>query len=243
MVGVMGVGAKAVIAFTALCVSACSASADSFESGDRFLFFSGTDLWRNGGFLHGGLLWSPGGLDRQGFVLKSLISGGTYRYTSGSIGGATVRGREFVALLMPGWRFKWGTTEVDIYAGLDAENHRLSPDDPDSSLRGTDVGVRMAADYWTEPSQGTMLQLNGSLSTIDNSYSAHAAFGWRMFERFYLGPEIARFSSGDYSQNRVGLQLTSLRAGFFEWSAAVGWANDSDSRSGAYVRLGMFTRR
>ena len=42
MVGVMGVGGKAVIAFTALSVSACSASADSFESGDRFLFFSGT---------------------------------------------------------------------------------------------------------------------------------------------------------------------------------------------------------
>jgi hypothetical protein len=239
----MGVGAKAVIAFTALCVNACSACAGPLGPGDRFLFFSGSDLWRNGGFLHGGLLWSPDDLDNQGFVLKALISGGAYQYTSGSLGGATVRGREFLALLMPGWRFKRSTTEIDVYAGLDAEEHRLSPDDPGSSLRGTDVGVRVAADYWTEPASNTMAQFNGSLSSIDNSYSAHAAFGWRVFERFYLGPEIARFASGDYSQNRIGLQLTSLRLADCEWSAAVGWAGDSDSRSGAYVRLGMFTRR
>jgi hypothetical protein len=33
-----------------------------------FLFFGGTDLWRYGQFLYGGTLWSPGGLESDGFT-------------------------------------------------------------------------------------------------------------------------------------------------------------------------------
>ncbi len=33
-----------------------------------FLLFGGTDLWRYGQFLYGGALWSPAGLDRDGFT-------------------------------------------------------------------------------------------------------------------------------------------------------------------------------
>src|SRR5262245_15060677 len=48
------------------------------------LFFSGGDLWRNGAFAHGGLLWAPKGLDADGPVFKLLLNGGLYRYHSGS---------------------------------------------------------------------------------------------------------------------------------------------------------------
>src|SRR5438270_11372472 len=43
-------------------------------SSHRYLLFGGLDLWRNGGFLHGGVLWSPAGLG-QGFTLKLLFGG------------------------------------------------------------------------------------------------------------------------------------------------------------------------
>jgi hypothetical protein len=33
-----------------------------------FFLFAGTDLWRDGAFVHGGLLWSPAGLDADGFT-------------------------------------------------------------------------------------------------------------------------------------------------------------------------------
>jgi hypothetical protein len=33
-----------------------------------FLLFGGTDLWRYGQFLYGGTLWSPGGLNSDGFT-------------------------------------------------------------------------------------------------------------------------------------------------------------------------------
>ncbi len=72
-------------------------SAGPVEAGDdgaQFLLFSGADLWRDGRFMHGGLLWSPGGLDREGFTLQAVISGGHYRYQSGALNNATVTGTE-----------------------------------------------------------------------------------------------------------------------------------------------------
>jgi hypothetical protein len=49
-----------------------SATVDRAEAGGpddpSVLLFSGTDLWRYGAFLYGGVLWAPGGLDNNGFV-------------------------------------------------------------------------------------------------------------------------------------------------------------------------------
>jgi hypothetical protein len=56
--------------------------------------FSGADLWRDGRFMHGGLLWSPGGIDREGFTLEAMVSGGTYRYASGALNNALVIGAD-----------------------------------------------------------------------------------------------------------------------------------------------------
>src|SRR6185437_15049550 len=173
------VSAAASVAAAFVFVASC-ASAGPMEAADsaRFIFFSGLDLWREGNFAHGGLLWSPGGLDQQGFTLKALISGGSYRYYSGALG-TTVNGTETTAQFLPGWRFKSGTLELKVFAGLDLEEHHLSPDDPSSGLRGHDVGVRSAFDLWYEPMPGMMVTADGSLSSIVGTYSARGAFGWR----------------------------------------------------------------
>jgi Cellulose biosynthesis protein BcsS len=104
------------------------------SDGARYHLFAGGDIWRNGDFAYGGLLWSPGGLDREGFTLKAVMSGGLYRYDSGAPG-AQVTGREFVAQLLPGWRFKREQLEVKVFVGLDLQDHLLSPDDPSSGLQ------------------------------------------------------------------------------------------------------------
>ena len=221
----------------------CDAFAGPDGADARFLIFSGTDFWRNGGFLHGGVLWAPDGLDQDGFRFKGLLSGGFYQYQSGALGDVTVKGREALALLMPGWRFKHETTEVTLFAGLDLENHRLTPDDPSSTLRGNDIGLRLAANAWTEPTPGSMAAADGSISTIGKSYSLHGAIGWRLADLFYTGPELASFATGDYWQNRIGLHVTALHFADVDWSAAAGWARDSDRRAGPYVRIGVSARR
>ena len=127
-------------AFSVCCVGVSTGPARAGDDGAQFLLFSGTDLWRDGRFMHGGLLWSPGGLDREGFTFQLVASGGLYRYRSGALNNAWVIGAEEEAQLLPGWRFKRDRLELKVFAGLDVKNDVTSPYDPSNRLHGTSVG-------------------------------------------------------------------------------------------------------
>ena len=101
-------------------------SADQQQA--RLLLFSTTDVWRQGGFAHGGLLWVPSGLDRDGPVLKLMFGGGIYHYISGALGNTNVRGEQLAAAILPGWRFVRDNVAVTVFLGYDFQQHRLTPD-------------------------------------------------------------------------------------------------------------------
>jgi Cellulose biosynthesis protein BcsS len=238
--------AMAVVLAVALSIAASQALAGTESNGDdqaRFLLFSNSDLWRHGGFTHAGALWAPRGLDREGPVLKLMFGGGVYHYIPGALGGVDIRGIQLAGAVLPGWRFMRDGFIITVFVGYDFQSHRLAPDDPSAGLRGDYIGMRTGFELWYEPTPTTMLTADASISTIGPSYSARLAAGWRMFGRFYLGPELQAFAADDnYGQVRGGLHVTGLRLDRFEWSAGVGWANDSDHRDGAYGKLGVLTR-
>jgi hypothetical protein len=217
-------------------------AADLNFGAGKFLFFSGLDLWRHGAFSHGGALWSAQGPDREGFVAKLAAGAGSYRYRSDRLR-TDISGRVLSLSLLPGWRFKRGGFTLTGFAGFEWQRHSLAPDDPGSALRGSYAGIRGTAEIWYEPTATTMVAADISATSIGPSYSARGAFGWRMLDRFYLGPEIAAFAfDNNYRQWRIGAHVTALKAGAVEWSAAIGWSSDSDDRDGIYGRLGMLVR-
>lgn len=222
-------------------VGRAPAQADASEQ-PTFLLFSGTDLWRHGGFVYGGLLWSPEGLDRDGFTLKLLSGAGTYRFHSGALA-TDVTARQFTGFALPGWRFILENAQITVFAGLDVQDHRLSPDDVSARLRGRLTGPRSGFDFWYEPSPADMMAADASVSTIGRSYSARLAYGWRFLESLYVGPEVYALGSDNYRQYRAGFHVTGLRTGPVEWAASTGWAGDSDRRGSLYARLGILTRR
>lgn len=241
MRSVVGVAAGLLAVLGCFC-AARTADADP-TSGDQdphFLFFGGTDLWRFGSFMHGGVLWSPDGLYHEGFTLKLLMAGGAYRYLTGN---DNVTGRQFLASVLPGWRFKQGKSETTIYLGLDVQNHGLSPDDIGNPLRGTHVGLRFAADVWLEPTDNMMVSSAFSLSTIQSSYWGRAQLGARIPDIGWIGPEAHLFSDLGYQQYSVGAHLTGFKTAEFEWSLGTGYVIDKDGRNGPYGRLGLNFRR
>jgi hypothetical protein len=207
---------------------------------EQFLLFGGTDAWRNGGFVHGGLIWSPGGIDREGFAAKLMAGTGAYRYRNGT---TPTDGFATVLDVLPGWRFKPGGAEISVFAGLDIQHHHLSPDDFANSTRGTHAGLRVGADFWWQPTEATMTNAGLSYATIGNGYWSRAAFGWRAFDMLYVGPEALALGDDTYRQWRVGAHITALKIGAFEWSVGTGFVSDSDHRSGIYGRIGVLTRR
>jgi hypothetical protein len=212
------------------------------------IVFSGRDLWRNGAFVYGGFLVAPGGFEQDGLLLKVLLSGGAYRYRAGDLDGLTVVGAETAGQVLPGWRIKRYNTELKFFMGLDIERHFLWPDDPGNRLRGSNFGLRAAIETWTEPTATTMVVSELSLSTIATNWSARVAAGWRVLEDMfedgiYIGPEVQHFGQDGYRHTRFGAHFTGLKAENYEWSAAAGWARDSDRTSSPYVRLNISTRR
>ncbi len=238
--------ASVAVAFMVCCVRAPTGPAWAGDDDEiaRFILFSGRDLWRNGVFAHGGLIYAPHGFEQDGLLFKLLISGGLYRYDAGDLDGAQVDGAELVAQALPGFRVARNHFEAKIFFGPEYDYHRLWPDDPGNGLRGPEFGLRVAIDLWDEPTATTMLAGDASLSTVGGNYSARIAFGRLVVDdQFYAGPEMQVYGGDGYAQWRVGLHVTSLKTGNTEWSAAGGWALDSDNRSSPYLRLGFMQRR
>ncbi len=176
------------------------------------MLFSGADLWTHGGFAHAGLLWAPAGLDQSGFVLKLLAGAGTYRYRSDAIG-ADILGTQFIGSALPGWKIKGDSGEVTIFAGLDVQDHRFRPEDAENRLNGTHIGLRVGADVWYEPFKAMMLTASVSGSTIGPSYWTRVAVGWRLFDMFWVGPEVLAMGDRTYNLFQAGIHITALRLG------------------------------
>ena len=209
----------------------------------RFTYFSGSDVWRQGSFLYGGMLWTPAGLDHDGFVVKLTTSTGRYQYRSGLLGSATtVTGTMYATSIMPGLRFTRGGVTVGLYAGFDYQVHTLSPDDPGNAARGRQTGIRKAIDLWYQPTDLTMIAVSATVSTIGYAHAIRAAFGWRLLDRFYLGPEAVFYGAADYRQFRIGAHVTGLELLWLEWQGGIGYAIDDDGYGGAYLRFGVSDR-
>lgn len=218
------------------------AFAETSQDGEKpkhVMYFSGADVWRNGAFAHGGGLWAPHGLEHDGFRLKLLTGGGLYRYRAGA---DDITGRQVLASLMAGWRFKRETFEITVFAGPDLQWHRFLPDDPGNALRGRHVGVRGGFDLWSQPLPATMVTASLSASTLGGSHWLRAAAGRRMFD-VWIGPEGLLCGDGTYQQYRLGLHVTALKTGNYEWSLGAGFVTDNERRSGAYARFGVIMRR
>lgn len=241
MVGLRSVIVAAVAATASMsCLMADLAEAGS-PSAPTYLLFAGTDLWRYGVFVYGGLLWSPAGLDSDGFTFKALLDGGGYTYRAGAFD-RNVDGTLLTGSLLPGWRFSRGAFAMSLFAGVTVQDYRLHPNDPSSHLNGTYAGAQFAADVWYQPTASTMTALNATISTVGPTESVRAALGERVFERMFVGPEAEAIWCRDFEELQFGAHITGFHTGTTEWSAGGGWAMDSERRSGPYWRFGVNAR-
>jgi hypothetical protein len=205
---------------------------------ERLIYFTGFDVWRWGFGAYAGLQWAPNSVNKDGFILRVTGSESLDRFTTPTKRYET---EIFRGAVMPGWRLKFGNLEVQVLAGPQVEadyqltNRRLT------GVRNK-IGARFAADVWAEPTRALMLQYALSATTIDDGFTTRIAAGWRLFDRFWVGPEAAYARDFYSAQRRLGVHVTGLRTGHFEWSLAVGHIEDSGQREGIYGRLGILLR-
>ncbi|CAN5270923.1 hypothetical protein BH11PSE4_BH11PSE4_44390 [soil metagenome] len=205
---------------------------------DRMLYFSGIELQRWSLGAYAGAQWAPGRIDREGFILRMVMSDSIERFTAPNHRYDT---QIFRGTVMPGYKFSHNKFELQVLGGIGSEIDAKSADRAAATWR-VKIGAQVAADLWWEPMHALMLQTSISATTIDSGYSTRVAAGWRLFERFWIGPELT--ASQDYfsRQTRVGAHLTGLRTNQVEWSVAAGRVWDSYAREGVYGRIGVVIR-
>jgi hypothetical protein len=117
-----------------------------------------------------------------------LLNGGAYTYTSGDLH-TDVDGKMVSAAALPGWRFVRENLTVSIFAGPVAQDYRLTPYDPGSKLHGAYAGAQFATEVWYQPTGNLMAAVNGAIASIGPTGSIRAAFGFRVFDAMFVGPE------------------------------------------------------
>jgi hypothetical protein len=108
---------------------------------------------------------------------------------------------------MLGYLFHRGDMDGGIYAGVDYQNYKLSPDDPTSAVRGTEWGFKVAGDVSTSREGERYFSLAGSYSTAFDSYWARVRTGFNR-SRYTFGAEASAFGSEDFDGQRLGAFLT-----------------------------------
>jgi hypothetical protein len=142
---------------------------------------------------------------------------------------------------MAGLKFSGNRADIQLLAGYEVQADFLLIDGRLATPRAR-FGTRFTTDVWWEPTSSLMLQASLSGSSIDDAISARAAAGWRLFDRFWIGPEASRSSDFFSRQTRIGAHLTGLRSGDYEWTIAAGHIADSYQRDGVYARIGVLLR-
>lgn len=115
---------------------------------------------------------------------------------------------------------------MKLFAGVEAEDQNITPRDPENSVQGSAVGLKLAAESWFDISPLWFWSL--------------ARVGRRIGPRFSLGLEGGALGNEEYDAGRGGAFLKSNLRGL-ELTLSGGFTGNylEDEPSG-YVSLGVY---
>lgn len=137
--------------------------------------------------------------------------GGYGRY---SYGGALFDGNGFrhtqfdgtVSFLsaQAGYQFHRGPVIAKAFAGIEAVDQHITPFDPRNSVQGTELGLRVSLETWTDRSEHWFLSADACYGTAFQSYWELTRIGYRVGEVFAVGLEGGVLGNQEYDAGRGG---------------------------------------
>lgn len=151
----------------------------------------------------------PGYQLGRGWVARAFAEVLTYRYKTGAQtidataeGVATTVGYQHS--FSEGW---WG-----LYAGPSYRYTDLSPNDPASKTRGSDVAFRLQAEGERNVAARCKFGFNGSYDAFNtHAYWARGRGLYKLSGTLYTGPELAVQGDDDYKAWQAGWVLTGIQ--------------------------------
>lgn len=196
------------------------------------------------GYVGGGYAFGKG-LYAPGWRVRAVGAYGRYRYDGSLFDGRDYVGTTFdgevgFAAAMIGYQFRPGAVTLKLFAGLEAEDQHIEPHDPNNSVQGTELGLRLTAETWYDLSARWFLSADASYGTAFQEYWSLMRAGFRLRPKLSLGLEGGALGNEEYDAGRGG---GFVRVNFRELEATLsgGFTGDylMEDPSG-YVALGFY---
>lgn len=177
------------------------------DDAKAWVFFSGVDAAKDSYYTYQGVVVALNrDIGKDGFVLRLYGSHVDYQYDTTNGVGAPLKidGDGWQGDAMIGYKISRGHWWASAMVGIDWQSHGLTPFDPGSLVRGTEVGFKTALDFATLRDKGPIyLAASGNYSTAFDSYWARGRIGGNL-GRITIGPEAIALGNDAFDAHRFG---------------------------------------
>ena len=187
--------------------------------------------------LVGGLIALRSDIDTSGPRLWIEGGGGAYQFFRS---GGAVRGFYSTGSILGGYAFEGKNYEINLLAGLSAENDILSVNDPSDPVKGTAAGFKVRADTFYNPTPRTLFYGEGEYSTAFQTYWTSAKWGYdptKDNKGIFVGPEVTAFGDARFNQVRIGAHVSEVQFLKMTLDISAGFDHDSLVGNGAYSHI------
>ena len=169
---------------------------------------------------------------------RLYLEGGAGWYKFFSTGGA-VNGVYSSGNVLGGYGWQGEQYELNLLAGLRAENDMLSVIDRGDPVQGTAAGVMVRADTTVNPTKQTLFYAEGEYSTAFQYYYTSAKYGYDITagKEIFAGPEVTALGDQRYKEWRVGGHISQIKFGKLEVDLSAGFEHNSSVGNGAYGEI------
>jgi hypothetical protein len=194
--------------------------------------YSGAEAFRHAWSLYTGATWAPfGSILEDGLRLRAAGGYGAYTYSGARAFGPTSHivdfdGEAGFAEVLIGYHKQLGPLCLKLYGGVTLSQHRITPDDPETAIRGQGLGGKAVLESWWDMTDRAWTSLDLSWASLYDSYAARARLGWRLTPALSAGLEAGAGGNAETDIARVGAFVRYEWAGG-ELAASGGIANDA----------------
>ena len=168
--GVAGRRGRGSVCCSASAYSAAEALADPDQP--RTEYFTGFEVSDNyaSGYVGAGYAFGKAGYAAPGFRLRAVGAYGRYDYQGllfldDAAQPTTFDGQDAFAAALIGYEFRPGRLIVKLFAGVEGEDQHIVPHDPNNSVQGSALGLRLQAESWLDLSARSFLSVDASYGT------------------------------------------------------------------------------
>jgi hypothetical protein len=173
-------------------------------------------------------------LDESGLRVRMSGLLGSYAYVASTAGIGRVKGGQESGSFLVGYEWVTRNTTFALFGGGEISNNHVDKFDPDNKSVGTAGGFKVGLDFYSNPTDYTMVSGNLSYSTAHSSYYGRFKVGMALADRIFVGPEVLFLGDSFYSQWRVGAHLTGVKLGAMQFGISGGYVNDKVRGAGFY---------